>query len=166
MSTFLCLNLAKANIALQDNGLELGEMSADDLPEVLAIEQSVAISPWSPDQIKNAMADTVVLREKQSVIGFAVLVLVADQAELHNIAIHPERQGQGLAGIFLRWLIQSAPPVIEAFYLEVRVTNYRALRLYQGLGFAEIGRRSNYYSNNQGREDAVIMGRARNFVNG
>jgi N-acetylglutamate synthase-like GNAT family acetyltransferase len=61
------------------------------------------------------MADTVVLREKQSVIGFAVLVLVADQAELHNIAIHPERQGQGLAGIFLRWLIQSAPPVIEAF---------------------------------------------------
>ncbi len=166
MSTSLRLNLAKANIALQDNGLELGKMSADDLPEVLAIEQSVAISPWSPDQIKNAMADTVVLREKQSVIGFAVLVLVADQAELHNIAIHPERQGQGLANIFLRALIQSAPAVIEAFYLEVRVTNYRALCLYQGLGFAEIGRRPDYYSNDSGREDAVVMGRARNFVNG
>jgi ribosomal-protein-alanine N-acetyltransferase len=111
------------------------------------------------------MADTFVLRKKQLVIGFAVLVLVADQAELHNIAIHPDRQGQGLGGTFLRALIQSAPAAIKAFYLEVRVTNYRALRLYQSLGFAEIGRRPDYYSNNFGREDAVVMGRERTFPN-
>lgn len=159
MSATLSLDLAKANIALQDSGLQLGEMSADDLPDVIAIEQKVATSHWSPDQIKNAMVDTVVLREKQSVIGFAVLVLVADQGELHNIAIHPEKQGQGLAGIFLGSLIQSAPADIKAFCLEVSVANYRALRLYQGLGFAEIGRRPNYYSNNWDREDAIIMAR-------
>ena len=161
MSTVLSLDLAEANTVLQGSGLQLSKMSVGDLPDINAIEQMVAVSPWSSEQLKNAMADTLVLWEKQSIIGFAVLVLVADQAELHNIAIHPQRQGQGLASIFLRALIQSAPGAIKAFYLEVRVTNYRALRLYQGLGFAEIGRRPNYYSNDSGREDAVVMGRAR-----
>ena len=166
MSATLSLDLAEANSGLLDTDLKLEKMSADDLSEVIAIENRAAISPWSPDQIKSAMADTLVLWEKQSIVGYAVLVLVADQAELHNIAIHPERQGQGLASIFLSALIQSAPAAIKAFYLEVRVTNYRALRLYQGLGFAEIGRRPDYYRNNGGREDAVIMGRVRNFTNG
>lgn len=165
MRTGLSLDLVEVNTALQGSGLQLEKMTAENLSEVIAIEQSVAISPWSPDQIKNAMADTLVLRKKQLVIGFAVLVLVADQAELHNIAIHPDRQGRGLGSTFLRALIQSAPAAIKAFYLEVRVTNYRALRLYQSLGFAEIGRRPDYYSNNFGREDAVVMGRERTFPN-
>ena len=53
----------------------------------------------------------------------------------------------------------SAPPpagVDEAF-LEVRPSNLAAIRLYQRLGFEQIGIRRGYYQAPDGREDAIVL---------
>jgi ribosomal-protein-alanine N-acetyltransferase len=39
--------------------------------------------------------------------------------------------------------------------LELRVSNVPARKLYESLGFVEIGSRANYYADNQ--EDAEVM---------
>ena len=42
-----------------------------------------------------------------------------------------------------------------ALLLEVRVSNAPAIRLYEKLGFVQVGRRPRYYTNP--REDALIL---------
>jgi ribosomal-protein-alanine N-acetyltransferase len=44
-------------------------------------------------------------------------------------------------------------------FLEVRPSNPNAIKLYQSLGFNEIGRRKDYYPARKGREDALVMAR-------
>ena len=145
------LNLSKAqNPALEALGLKASEMTSDHLAEVVSIEKKTAKNPWTETQLANSIATTVVLKDKKLVIGFAVIAMVADQAELHNIAIHPQWQGQGLGSVFLHALIKTVPSNIRMMYLEVRVTNFRAIRLYSGLGFEEIAERKGYYRSELG----------------
>ena len=152
------LNLSKAqNPALEALGLKASKMTSDHLAEVVSIEKNTAKNPWTETQLANSIATTVVLKDKKLVIGFAVIAMVADQAELHNIAIHPQWQGQGLGSVFLHTLIETVPSNIRMMYLEVRVTNFRAIRLYSGLGFEEIAERKGYYRSELGSEDALIM---------
>ena len=61
--------------------------------------------------------------------------------------------------LLLALIIESMPASIESFFLEVRVSNCRAVRLYQRLGFVQIGERKDYYRNGMGTEDAIIMAR-------
>jgi ribosomal-protein-alanine N-acetyltransferase len=105
------------------------------------------------DCIENAY----VLLDSTKALGFAVIVTVENQAELHNIAIDPEQQSKGLGSQFLTALVAGLPSTVEQFYLEVRVSNFRAIRLYQQLGFNKIAERKDYYRNGLGREDAIIM---------
>lgn len=45
----------------------------------------------------------------------------------------------------------------KVIFLEVRPSNHVALRLYDSLGFNEIGRRKNYYPSHDGHEDAQVL---------
>ena len=47
----------------------------------------------------------------------------------------------------------------EMMILEVRPSNPKAIKLYQDLGFNEIGNRKAYYPAKKGREDAIVMAR-------
>ncbi len=130
-----------------------------DLTEVKAIEQLTSPYPWSDQLFDESINKLLVITQKQDIIGYAVVALVAQQAELHLIAIHPKAQSQGYGQLLLALIIESMPASIESFFLEVRVSNCRAIRLYQRLGFVQIGERKDYYRNGMGTEDAIIMAR-------
>ena len=130
-----------------------------DLTEVKAIEQLTSPYPWSDKLFDESINKLLVITQKQEIIGFAVVALVAQQAELHLIAIHPKAQSQGYGQLILSLIVESMPASIESFFLEVRVSNCRAIRLYQRLGFVQIGERKDYYRNGLGTEDAIIMAR-------
>ena len=95
---------------------------------------------------------------ENNVLGFAIVATVLDQAELHNIAIDPALQGQGLGRQLLDRVIEQLPAEAKNLYLEVRVSNIPAIRLYQNRGFVQIAERRDYYKTEFGREDALIMG--------
>ena len=50
----------------------------------------------------------------------------------------------------------TAAGMLEAF-LEVRPSNVVAVRLYQALGFEQVGMRRGYYQAPGGREDAAVL---------
>ena len=78
------------------------------------------------------------------------------EAEILTLAVHPEARRQGLA----RRLISAAVDhlAVEKMFLEVAEDNHAAVALYQACGFAESGRRVNYYKNADGsRSDALLM---------
>jgi ribosomal-protein-alanine N-acetyltransferase len=91
-----------------------------------------------------------------SIIGFAGLWLMVDEAHITTIALHPDYRRQGLGEFLLTSLIDIAYRIGARWVtLEVRVSNYIAQNLYRKYGFREAGLRHRYYSDNQ--EDALIM---------
>ncbi len=90
------------------------------------------------------------------VVGFAAFQLVADEAELRNLAVAPEYQRRGVGRALLE---EARKRLVEAgaqrLYLEVRPSNKPALELYQSLGFSLLGVRKDYYRDPL--EDAYVM---------
>ncbi|HZS78897.1 MAG TPA: ribosomal protein S18-alanine N-acetyltransferase [Ktedonobacteraceae bacterium] len=94
--------------------------------------------------------------ELASILGFAGLWLMVDEAHITTIAMHPDYQGRGLGEFMLASLIDIAYDIKARWVtLEVRVSNYVAQNLYRKYGFHEAGIRHRYYSDNN--EDALIM---------
>jgi len=91
-----------------------------------------------------------------SIIGFAGLWLMVDEAHITTIAAHPGYRGRGVGELMLSSLIGIGYTIhAQQMTLEVRVSNIVAQNLYRKYGFKEEGRRRRYYSDNN--EDAFIM---------
>ena len=101
-------------------------------------------------------APTISSPNQASIIGFAGLWLMVDEAHVTTIAMHPNNRRRGLGEFMLASLIEIAYDINAKWVtLEVRVTNTTAQNLYRKYGFREAGLRHRYYSDNQ--EDALIM---------
>jgi ribosomal-protein-alanine N-acetyltransferase len=160
MSLSMAINIAAANQVLLDaKEHNVRRATLNDLVSISAIENSTSAYPCSNQQLQDCIENIYVLLGSSKMLGFAVIVIVENQAELHNIALDPKEQGKGLGSLFLAALVAGLPAVVDQFYLEVRVSNCRAIRLYQQLGFNKIAERKDYYRNGLGREDAIIMAR-------
>lgn len=87
-------------------------------------------------------------------IGCALGRTVADEAELHSIAIRPGHRRKGYGLILLDSFLETCTrQQVRTVWLEVRASNHPAIRLYAGHGFRATGRRPGYYSDG---EDALI----------
>jgi ribosomal-protein-alanine N-acetyltransferase len=94
--------------------------------------------------------------ELRSIIGYAGLWLMTDEAHITTIAVDPDFQGNGIGELLLVALIDRAKQIGARWLtLEVRVTNEVAQRLYEKYTFKEMGIRRRYYSDNG--EDALVM---------
>ena len=92
----------------------------------------------------------------ERVLGFASLWMMADEAHLTNIAVRRDYQRRGIGELLMLSVIELAEEIKADFVtLEVRVSNTSAHGLYKKYGFAEVGVRRGYYTDN--REDALIM---------
>ncbi|MFQ5858886.1 MAG: ribosomal protein S18-alanine N-acetyltransferase [Anaerolineae bacterium] len=90
------------------------------------------------------------------ILGYVGFWLVAGEAHISTIAVHPDARRRGLGELLLVHVIETALANGADFVtLEVRVSNHSAQRLYEKYGFNRTGRRKGYYSDN--REDAWIM---------
>ena len=88
--------------------------------------------------------------------GYVLLMIVAGEATLMRVAVLPEHRRRGIAiqlmqAAFAHCRRYGAP----VCFLEVRVSNDAAKRLYESLGFEPLGVRKDYYSSPV--EDAVMM---------
>ena len=80
----------------------------------------------------------------------------ADEGEISTIAVAPEFRGQGVADIMFAALKETAPKLgLATLYLDVRVSNTPARRLYEKQGFVEDGIRRRFYR--EPVEDAILM---------
>lgn len=142
----------------------LRAMSVGDLDAVMAVEQVAYPFPWSRGNFSDSLSagySCWIFEAGEALVGYAVLMLAADEAHLLNLTIAPEWQRQGMGRKLLEHLIGVAREYCaDTLFLEVRPSNQTACRLYESAGFNEMGRRRGYYPAGAGREDAVLMGLA------
>ena len=136
-------------------------MTEDDVDAVLNIEFSAFSHPWTKgiflDCVRSGYECWLMFRGAQQV-GHGVLSAAGDESHLLNLTVKPENQGHGLGLQLLEHLMSRAKNRgAETTFLEVRVSNRTAVRLYERFGYNEIGRRKNYYPAAGGREDALVM---------
>ena len=90
------------------------------------------------------------------VAGYAIAHHAADEGEILNLGVAPAHQRRGVGRVLVEHLLTLlAERGVDAVFLEVRESNAAARRLYQRLGFREVGRRPGYYR--RPVEDAVIL---------
>jgi len=143
--------------------LLLQPMQPADLDEVMAIELAVYSYPWSRgsfvDSLMNHDNARVLRAQDGAIMAYFVQMAVLDESHLLNIAVQGLLQNQGLGNYMLGLAVEQATLMqMKSMLLEVRVSNRRALQLYEKFGFVLIGRRKNYYRADAGqREDALVM---------
>jgi ribosomal-protein-alanine N-acetyltransferase len=98
--------------------------------------------------------------ESADTFGFSLVRIVADEAELLLLAVVPDRHRRGIGSRLLDdFLNRARVSGVGRVHLEVRDGN-PAVRMYRTAGFAQVGRRKNYYQGTDGRRfDALTLAR-------
>lgn len=140
--------------------LNIREASEQDLQCLMAIETASQSHPWSgavmARYLKHPRA-VWIAEAAGKAVGFAVVTQIVGEAELLDIAIHPESQGRGYGEQLLTFLLDLVQTGgCERMFLEVRRSNDGAIYLYEKLGFCQVGVRKDYYPSRKGREDALL----------
>ena len=143
------------------SGIE--KMQREHLDEVLMIETSSSLTPWSKEmfleELRNPLAHSFIYRvdepQGRPLAGFICFRNVGEESELLTIGVHPLYRRMGIGTKLMQFYIEfSKAKQIKTFYLEVHVSNPPAIRLYQGFSYQPAGTRKKFY---QGKFDALMM---------
>lgn len=141
----------------------LRPMRRVDLKWVAAIEQAAYEFPWELATFRdcfNVGYGCWVSEKASQIISYGIVSVGAGESHILNLCVNPESQGKGYGRQMLQKLIEVAEGhYAETMFLEVRPSNGPAIKLYQQMGFNEIGTRKDYYPTRNGREDALVMAR-------
>ncbi len=135
---------------------------ADQLNAVLAVELRAYAHPWNRSNFVDALQSgyqAQLLLADDVLLGYFIAMKGVDEVHLLNITIAPEYQGRGWAWVCLDALaLWARGQRAQWLWLEVRVSNVRAMKVYAAHGYQRVGQRKNYYPAANGeREDAIVM---------
>ena len=138
---------------------EIRLFCADDCAAVAEIERLSFAEPWSEKSLelllKGENFGLTALCDGQTA-AYVGIVAAPPEADITNVATHPNFRRRGLAAALLTALKAEAKKRgIENIFLEVRRSNTAARALYEKLGFETVGERKGFYQNP--KEDAVLM---------
>lgn len=140
---------------------QLRQARAADMDILAGMAARSQTGPWSAGQLLDSLKAghaITVLEQDGHPIGFAVVQVALDEAELLEIVIDHPHQRHGWARRLLDHLQrQLRQQGVNRLLLEVREGNLPALSLYRQYGLTEFGRRRGYYPAAGGREDAILM---------
>lgn len=152
------------NAVVQEPRFALRPMREEDLAEVMAVEVQAYPHPWTEGIFRDCLRVGYccwVGVVDRTLVGHGVMSVAAGECHILNLCVHPHWQGRRFGRKMLRRLLAVARTHgADTAFLEVRVSNQAALRLYQAEGFCEVGVRRGYYPADKGREDAVVMARS------
>lgn len=132
----------------------------EHVKQIAQLETQCFSLPWSErsisSEILNPLSYWLVAVDGDVVAGYVGSQSVMGEADMMNIAVLPEYRRKGIAKVLVEKLIYGLQERnVHCLTLEVRASNIAAISLYEQLGFAQIGRRPNYYS--APKEDALIL---------
>lgn len=139
--------------------MQIEDMTKNHLPDILKVEQESFSHPWTENMFLEELSGKFsvyrVAVENKRAVGYMGMWILADEGHVTNIAVAADYRRRGVASSLIDDFISLAEKKKLVFMtLEVRASNEGAISLYRKKGFAEAGRRKNYYDN---KEDALLM---------
>ena len=146
--------------------LRINSAIAEELPEILALDQLCFNGIWSEDGYRREINSdksslltlSIVNNSELQIIGIGCLWSILEEAHITLLGIHPDYHRQSLGSLLLHTLLKDAVNrQLERATLEVVTSNQVAINLYKKFGFKVAGTRKNYYPKTG--EDALILWR-------
>lgn len=141
---------------------EIQKMDYKHIDNILQIEElCYGAHHWSRESFVTELNNKIssyncILNDKSECIGYMGIWKISDEAHVTNLSVHPDYQNKKLAHrLLLNAIKECYKEKIKFITLEVRVTNKKAIGLYEKFGFKSLGVRKKYYQDNN--EDALIM---------
>ena len=130
----------------------------DDAKEIFNIEKKVFKDHWSLKSIKSELnnlkySKISVLEIERKIIGYVFQRIIDDQNHIINVAIDIPFQHKGYGRFLLKNILKEDSDDTNVF-LEVKEANFPAVKLYTDLGFKEVQRKDDYYSDGS---NAIFM---------
>ncbi len=140
------------------------ELKKSDIEELAEIESKAFSMPWSKQDFENLLSHSycfyLVAMAEGQIAGCCGYTDSFGEADIDNVVVAEEFRGRGIAQAMLKELLTRGEAAgINAFTLEVRVSNAAAIHIYEKFGFQPEGIRPRFYE--KPIEDAVIMWRRR-----
>ena len=133
-------------------------MTGQDIEQVADLEQVCFSESWSENLIRmglDSRLDTYfVYADHGTILGYAVLRILADEGEIQRIGVYPHYRRQGIARKLMDAMVTFARARGPGHCLEVRESNLGARNLYDSYGFRQEAVRKGYYHNRRG---CIIM---------
>lgn len=138
----------------------LRNMTEADVVAVAELEKQIFSDAWTEtslsETLKQPQAQILVAKEKEVIVGYAILYYVLDEGELARIAVRDAYQRQGVGHQLMECVFKTCKEQgITRILLEVRESNERARNFYKKHGFEEDGIRKNFYQ--MPTEHAILM---------
>ena len=131
-----------------------------DLEQIVKIEKDTNEHPWSLNNFKSSLDagnSSIVLKKENIILGYAFFSIAATDSHLLNITVSSNYQGKGYGRKILeKVILQSSVLGATVIFLEVRVSNHRAINFYEKFGFKRDAIRYEYYEGTP-KEDALLM---------
>lgn len=151
----------KAQLARSSN---IREMTNDDLGNVIDVEVAAYEHPWTLGIFRDCLRvgySCWVYEDGGTVVAHGIVMLSGAESHVLNLCVHPDYQRRGIGRVMLDHLTQaSRESGADTILLEVRQSNIIAMQLYMAADFHELGVRSGYYPDHDGREDAIILAKS------
>ncbi len=168
---------------MNGSGFTLRHMRLEDIPQVVDIDRESFSSPWPsrtyefeitnrdashfcvievadhldrPRMVRSLFQRFWAPKAVPLIAGYGGCWLIAGEAHISTIAVHPQYRGLGLGELLLSgMLLRSMNLSGQYSVLEVRVSNLSAQQLYRKYEYEVVGRRRGYYRDDG--EDALLM---------
>ena len=140
--------------------ISISNMTFADLENLKNFLQSDFDEFWSYDILLSELSSSnsryIVAKNKDNtIVGFAGIKIILDEAELMNIVTRKDMQHCGIASSMLNYLFSLCRENnIKLINLEVNTQNTIAINFYKKYNFNEVGFRKKYYDNTY---DALLM---------
>lgn len=134
-------------------------MGLSDLDEAYKIEVDVNPSPWKYETFLSSFEvghKGLICKNDNRMIGFIIFSPIIPEAHILSISVRNEMQSKGIGTLLLKSMLDQCKVMnYKKIFLEVRVSNLKAINFYEKFGFSKDAIRNNYYTDNS--EDALLM---------
>ena len=104
---------------------------------------------------KNENTEYYIAKKDDEIVGFFGIMIILDEATIMNIVTKKNKRNLGIGSALLETIINlSKEKHLKSITLEVDEVNIPAIKLYEKYNFQTVGKRKNYYHNNNA---AILM---------
>lgn len=135
--------------------IEIKKMNKSDLEEIKETLETKFDDFWNYNILKEELSSDnskyIVAILNKEIIGFAGIKFALDQADIMNVVTRKDYRNKGVGTILLNELISICKEFkVNFIFLEVNEENKPAIKLYEKVGFENVGIRKNYYKDKNG----------------